>query len=113
MSFQRVLETARKTGFPVIVTDIAGREPMVILPLEQFEGMLETGETSGRSPSKEAQHSQEIVTVPISESVSSSQAEKLAKEPGSVRLEAISESPSDEGEIPLEERFYLEPVDDK
>ena len=39
MSLQRVLETARKMGVPVIVTDSAGLDPIVILPLEQFEAM--------------------------------------------------------------------------
>ncbi|MDP3793730.1 MAG: hypothetical protein Q8R07_03175, partial [Candidatus Uhrbacteria bacterium] len=34
MSWQRILELARQRGLPVIVTDIGGREPMAILPLE-------------------------------------------------------------------------------
>ncbi len=43
MSWQRILEAARRQGMPVIVTDIAGREPMVLLPFDRYERMLETG----------------------------------------------------------------------
>jgi nicotinamidase-related amidase len=34
MSLQRIIELARRQGMPVILTDVAGREPMVVLPLE-------------------------------------------------------------------------------
>ena len=40
MSLQRVIEVGRKQGIPVIVTDIAGREPMVLLPLDSYERLL-------------------------------------------------------------------------
>lgn len=43
MSLQRVLELARRQGAPVIVTDVAGREPLVILPLEAYEQLLDGG----------------------------------------------------------------------
>lgn len=41
MSFQRVMETARRLQLPLVVTDIAGREPMVVMPLAVYEGLLE------------------------------------------------------------------------
>jgi hypothetical protein len=41
MSLQRIIELARRQGMPMIITDVAGREPMVVLPLEVYEGMLE------------------------------------------------------------------------
>lgn len=41
MSLQRIIELARRQGMPVILTDVAGREPMVVLPLEAYEKMLE------------------------------------------------------------------------
>ena len=37
MSWQRILELAREQGMPVIVTDLAGRDSMVVMPLERFE----------------------------------------------------------------------------
>ncbi len=41
MSLQRIIELARRQGMPVILTDVAGREPMVVLPLEAYEKMLD------------------------------------------------------------------------
>ncbi|MBP6944460.1 hypothetical protein KBD61_03970 [Patescibacteria group bacterium] len=46
MSLQRIIELARRQGMPVILTDVAGREPMVVLPLEAYEKMLD-GEGQG------------------------------------------------------------------
>ena len=43
MSLQRVLELARRQGMPVVVTDVAGREPLVILPLDIYEGLIDEG----------------------------------------------------------------------
>ena len=98
MSLQRVFETARKMGFPVIVTDVAGREPFVILPLEQFEGLIDDGSAPKPSISSES----EIRTV-----------QPLPAQPeAQMRIETIASQPAGESEIPLEERFYLEPVTD-
>ena len=41
MSWQRIIEVARKQGMPVIVTDVAGREPMVLMPLNGYERLLD------------------------------------------------------------------------
>ncbi|MFH1077851.1 MAG: hypothetical protein V1745_01035 [Patescibacteria group bacterium] len=122
MSLQRVLETARKTGTPVILTDMAGREPMVILPLEQFEAMAgiatETSKPAHRSPvaSQESRpstkkHDLEVVD----EAFADLAAERLKShvEQVAVQIESMAERRSEKAEIPLEERFYLEPEEDK
>lgn len=41
MSWQRIIEVARRQGMPVIVTDVAGREPMVLMPLDGYERLLD------------------------------------------------------------------------
>lgn len=41
MSLQRVLDFARRQTLPVVVTDVAGREPLVVLPLEVYEKLVE------------------------------------------------------------------------
>ena len=106
MSLQRIFESARKLGLPVIVTDPAGREPMVVLPLEQFEAMAGAGEV------------REIPVEPVVTSQKTSIVEELATfDPVSptVETEAFSSvldtvhSP----EISLEEGFYLERADDQ
>ena len=50
MSIQRVFESARKLGVPVIMTDPAGREPLVVLSLEQFEAMAGEGHGQSSAP---------------------------------------------------------------
>lgn len=41
MSLERVIEVGRRQGMPVIVTDVGGREPMVLLPLNAYERLLD------------------------------------------------------------------------
>ena len=106
MSLQRIFESARKLGFPVIITDPAGREPMVVLPLEQFEAMAGSGETRELEPLSEPQSAQPL------------------EQPHSERIPTVSSVPEVEpivspqmthfsSEILLEEGFYLDPSDDQ
>lgn len=133
MSLQRVLETARKTGMPVIMTDIAGREPMVILPLEQFEAMAGLGSDTSRSsaPSEPIERKpsppsrEEPQTIPVVPSEPEApKMEEMAKNGGegalkkrleetAAQLEALVEKGGESAEFSLEERFYLEPIDEK
>lgn len=111
MSMQRVLETARKFGLPVIVTDVAGRDPMVMMPLEQFEAL-----TDGGSPVSEPRMMAEVprpmdqeVRIPIvREKVefSSVSEQKTAEE-----SPKTSDVPG--ADLTIEEQFFLEPVDDE
>ncbi len=104
MSLQRVIETARKTGLPVIVTDVAGREPMVILPLEQFESLADGVDKPMSQP--------EARVIPFSAPLAESEAPPR-KDQAAIHIEKIAEPSEDDEEISLEERFYLEPVEDK
>lgn len=116
MSLQRVLETARKTGTPVIITDVAGREPMVILPLEQFEAMA--GDGDGRGPSSESRVergpvSQEERVVRVLEEIAAERAETRVEQESPINVESLSVEGPVPQDISLEERFYLEPLEDK
>jgi hypothetical protein len=107
MSIQHVLESARKLGLPIILTDLGGRDPLVVLPLEQFEAM------AGESPAKSR-------TVKQTGAVSrgSSDLERLSPAMSatatslSADLDALVDVEVAAGDIPLDERFYLEPVDE-
>ncbi len=89
MSLLRIFESAKKLGLPLIVTDADGRDPMVILPLEQFEALA---------------HAQEAP------SLHEKKAEAASPEPR-VLEEMMPTLKNDE--ISLEERFYLEPIDEQ
>ncbi len=106
MSWQRIFETARKQGIPVIVTDGLGRDPLVILPLEQFEALTESNakepvleplpEPPYQVPSKTPSRPEPVIQ--DQDPVQHVDEKKLVSElmPG----------------LSTEERFYLEPVED-
>jgi hypothetical protein len=126
MSLQRIFESARKFGVPVIVTDPAGRDPLVVLPLEQFEALSESGpseakpavripvstprraEVSKPSVSKEIRHVEEILAERAAE-----MAQPRVDEVVSALESGAAPQGAGTSEISLEERFYLEPVDDE
>lgn len=94
MSLQRVFESARKMGVPVIVTDPAGRDPMVVLPLEQFEAMA--GEEKLEIPD----HGMDSRLRGNDDTIKNFE----------IPLNQAKNVPD---ELPIEDRFYLEPTDDE
>ncbi len=82
------------------MTDVAGREPFVILPLDQFEamaGMTPVVPHQPRSTTLQPEMSSELKALEHEAMPLSAQQEVFVKE--------VEESP-------LEERFYLESVDE-
>jgi hypothetical protein len=119
MSLQRIFESARRLGVPVIVTDPSGREPMVVLPLEQFEAMATAGEAAPRAPSLK-EEKPEVSYIPSAQSQTSEavriQEKPLNREENVLAKEEMPNISADLAgmeEIPLEERFYLEPVEEE
>ena len=126
---QRILETSRKLGLPVIVTDVAGREPMVVLPLEQFEAMAGAGSEPVAAPAARDQAEAENRSYTTNRSNrtyspaggAQPQAADATYEAALGVLERHAEqslqnaSKKDEKtdeELPMEDRFYIEPLDD-
>lgn len=54
MSWQRVLKTAQRLGAPVIVTDQAGNDPLIILPLDVYDDLAGQAKDAdrGRKPTR-------------------------------------------------------------
>lgn len=119
MSLQRIFESARKLGVPVIMTDSQGREPLIVLPLEQFEAMvgeegrMEVGGGSARKSMAFGSESIEPRVSIIKEERQLEDSSNIEEVPQKVQLEMISNREVDNSEISLEERFYLEPIEDK
>ncbi len=123
MSLQHVLEVARKNGMPVIITDDSGREPMVIMPLEQFEAMAFSTQAATQSsqfsvPSSQSQKNSALGTrnSELDNAIAEMAAERVRSrmEDAANRLEDLTkQTPSslDDG-MPLEERFYIDPISD-
>ncbi len=97
MSIQHVFESARRLGLPVIVTDLGGRDPMVVLPLDQFEAL------ASESPVKSLAKLEPQIEPRPTEAPNSLRADNL---------DAFSDVAVNQ-DIPIDERFYLEPVDDE
>lgn len=128
MSWQKIFNTARRFGTPVIVTDQEGIDPMVILPFDIYEGLIsETGAADvhqTRYKSKKVMDRRAEPDV-LTESVLEIPYEDMENQKkGSMepfdgqnilkKSQDSSEEPMDslEGGISLEERFYFEPMED-
>ncbi|MDO8583883.1 MAG: hypothetical protein Q7R83_01760 [bacterium] len=133
MSWQRILETARRHGFPVIVTDVAGREPTVVVPLNEYERLLEQ-KGMGESPrqpfagtptrvqvrEKIGSDRPEIVKIETVDKFEATSAQgpemtlkEIVRESIPIFEEAASSVPKEGEDLSLEERFYLEPMDEE
>lgn len=88
MSFQHMLEMARRHGMPLVVTDPNGKAPVVVLPLEVYEALVDG------APKKK-----EPIVVPVRDESSLT--------PLNVQIE-----PENLAELSMEERFYMEPLDE-
>ena len=109
MSWQRILEAARNSGSPVIVTDVAGREPLAVLPLAEYERLLEARAKKAQADAMPPALADEVPVIEVPPDVflaetGEQEAEKAPK------MEEISQD--DKSGLSLEERFYLEPTDE-
>jgi hypothetical protein len=116
MSFQRILESARRMGAPLIVTDAAGREPMVVMSLQTYERLSEAAPSvKGSNPvAPTLTMSEPTVTEFIQTPVSAPAKQESAPVLQEIAIQ-VMESPemAQESEISMEERFYLEPMDEE
>jgi hypothetical protein len=106
MSMQRIFNVARKLGTPVIMTDPSGREPLVVLPLDQFEAMAGVSADQVENLPVEPQ-----VAPVIQEKSDKNTHNKAKKEPAILINKELVAAVSELEDIPLEERFYLEPLE--
>lgn len=114
MSFQRILETARRMGSPLIVTDAAGREPMVVMTLQTYERLGEMAP----APAPVKTTAEPVAEPTVTSFASMPRPEPVKQESAPVLQEIaiqVMESPemAQDSEISLEERFYLEPTDEE
>lgn len=107
---------------PVIVADEAAKEPLVILPLDVYEKMSETAD---RRPPAQPRLTEAEAEAERMASIFESAMESLTEEEMPVisqkiesprlaerRMEAPS-APSLEAEMPLEDKYYFEPLEDE
>ncbi len=101
-------------GTPLVVTDAAGREPMVVMSLQAYERLSEGSPQVSASVSKVAALKSEPEVSAYTEPVSYPVNHDNAPEPAQILQEIaiqVMETPemAQDSEISMEERFYLEP----
>jgi hypothetical protein len=116
MSWQRILEMARRQKMPVVITDIAGREPMVVLPFNEYEALVEVSSTLP-SPAKAED---QIHVEPIDQVDNPPPAARRPPSSGPIivgpttpYLGESAQPSAPAGQMPepsLEERFSFEPI---
>lgn len=121
MSLQRILELARRKGVPVVVTDIGGREAMVVMPFDEYERLSENGSAEPKMQKRRVPMEPIVTPTPeirrelVREETNMGEVQKAAEmrdERMEALMEAISVPPASESaSLSLEEQFYLEPVD--
>jgi hypothetical protein len=114
MSFQRILESARRMGTPLIVTDAAGREPMVVMSLQTYERLSEVAPVVKGSNPIAPTMTEPTVTEFIQTPVAAPSKPESAPVLQEIAIQ-VMESPemAQDSEISMEERFYLEPSDEE
>ncbi len=129
MSWKRILKAARKLGTPVIIADESGSDPFVVMTLSKYEDLVEENvllENTGLRSEEFGGDSEDDMRAldPRLEQVFEEQAleepvnfaEQTEEMPGVPFAEPVSEeqeNPKTKGEMPLEDRFYFEPLDDE
>ena len=122
MSWQRIFESARKRGLPLVVTDIAGREPLVVMTLEEFERLEEGKKQEVRSQKLEVRIEKPTVdkiavprvqseTLKVETPITLQSIVEKEDEMTKIPQESAESAPSEAGGLSLEERFYFEPVE--
>ena len=104
MSWQRILELAREQGMPVIVTDLDGRDSMVVMPLERFEQLTHHSKMNAGDRPVRIEINGSVTEKPRMEELPTIH-QTLSEINESVGTNEISE-------LSLEEKFYLEPLDE-
>ncbi|MCW1891840.1 MAG: hypothetical protein KIH65_001180 [Candidatus Uhrbacteria bacterium] len=111
MSLTSILDTARKLGIPVVITNDRGDAPQVVMPFEDFASMVGVNLQKERKP--------RLTSIPKTKDEVVQALEDL-KEEGripdeemfGVSSEEIVNLPPEADRL-LEDHFYFEPLDDK
>ncbi|HCC83606.1 TPA: hypothetical protein DEP96_02035 [Candidatus Uhrbacteria bacterium] len=103
--FQKLLRFARRTGDRLIVTDQTGGEPLVILPFEQYEALVNgfLGPDEGEMAELEAEHDHAGHSHPHGRSA------EVEAEP-EVEVEFQAEGEEEIGEIEIDPIFLAQPA---
>jgi hypothetical protein len=111
----RLLRFAQRTGDRLIITDAEGKEPVVILPLDEYEALIESRSSKPESvrgrdgsptrPYENSEEEEESVDLAEIEAAVEAVNREATPEPKIVPITRKTQ-PSEPGE----EQFYMEPI---
>lgn len=130
MSWDHLLDFARRHHLPLIISDQHAEQPVVVLTLDEYERLLVSAE--GTKQTKSSTVLPEPSVIPLAMPTKSSAASEstqlresvdvvtqedvrtdlLEKKNLATLIEKGSDSDEKIGDLEIEERFYLEPLDE-
>lgn len=114
MSLKHILDTARKLGIPVVITNEQGESPQVVMPFEDFASMVGVSRPISGKPRVTERKAKEEEKNEIAQALADLTMERIEHETRD------DTSPTGSGELQdvpderfLEDNFYFEPLEDK
>jgi len=112
MSLNHILDTARKLGIPVVITNERGDSPQVVMPFEDFASMVGVSRpiSSGKPRiTDEVEEERDEIAQALAD-LTMERFDEQASEPLS-SLDVDAPEPPEERF--LEDNFFFEPLEDK
>jgi hypothetical protein len=116
MSLNHILDTARKLGIPVVITNERGESPQVVMPFEDFASMVGVSRPGAGKPRitdrMEIEEERDEIAQALAD-LTMERFDEQADEPIPSMDEGQEEEPGAAEEGFLEDNFYFEPLEDK
>jgi hypothetical protein len=109
MGLNHILDTARKLGIPVIITNDRGDSPQVVMPFEDFASMVGVSTSMNKRPRMSKSDDEDDEIAQALADLAKEEMERGAHTDGMATDDI--EIPKDERFV--EENFYFEPLEDE
>ena len=113
MGLNHILDTARKLGIPVVITNDRGESPQVVMPFEDFASMVGVGAGMAGGRPRMTASAPEAHQDEIAQALADLTMERIEEQGESPESGLETEGPAGEDDRFLEDNFYFEPVEDK
>jgi hypothetical protein len=113
MSLNHILDTARKLGIPVVITNERGESPQVVMPFEDFASMVGVSRPITGKPRVTDKVEAEEGRDEIAQALADLTIERIEHEVEEPVSPSGAGAPEASDERFLEDNFYFEPLEDK